>query len=106
MSLLPSRKRRATIIGLGLPIIAGMASQNVLNVVDTAMVGSLGDVALAATGIGGFANFMAVSFIMGLSAGVQAIAARRLGEDRHDILAVALTAGLVLAVVWAIPWAA
>ena len=76
-----------------------MASQNLLNVVDTAMVGSLGDVALAATGIGGFATFMAVSFIMGLSAGVQAIAARRLGEDRHDVLAVALNAGLVLAVV-------
>ena len=54
-------------------------------------------------GIGGFANFMAVSFIMGLSAGVQAIAARRLGEDRHDILAVALNAGLVLAFVWAVP---
>ena len=83
-----------------------MASQNLLNVVDTAMVGTLGDVALAATGIGGFATFMAVSFIMGLSAGVQAIAARRLGEDKHDILAVALNAGLVLALIWAIPWTA
>jgi MATE family multidrug resistance protein len=106
MRLLPSRDRRATIIALGLPIIGGMASQNLLNVVDTAMVGTLGDVALAATGIGGFANFMAVSFIMGLSAGVQAIAARRLGENRHDVLAVALNAGLVLAFVWAIPWTA
>ena len=106
MPLLPTHSRRRTIIGLGLPIIGGMASQNLLNVVDTAMVGSLGDVALAATGIGGFANFMAVSFIMGLSAGVQAIAARRLGEDRHDVLAVALNAGLLLAVVWAVPWTA
>ena len=106
MNLLPSKERRATIIGLGLPIIGGMASQNLLNLVDTAMVGTLGDVALAATGIGGFANFMAVSFIMGLSAGVQAIAARRLGENKHDVLAVALNAGLVLAFVWAIPWTA
>ena len=106
MKLLPAANRRATIIALGLPIIGGMASQNVLNIVDTAMVGTLGDAALAATGIGGFANFMAISFIMGLSAGVQAIAARRLGEGRHDILAVALNAGLILAVIWAIPWTA
>lgn len=106
MTILPSKPRRKQIIALGLPIIGGMASQNVLNVVDTAMVGTLGDVALAATGMGGFANFMAISFIMGLSAGVQAIAARRLGEDKHDILAIALNTGLVLAVAWAIPWTA
>ncbi len=106
MSLLPDPKRRATIIALGLPIIGGMASQNLLNIVDTAMVGTLGDVALAATGMGGFANFMAISLIMGLSAGVQAIAARRFGEGKHDALATALNAGLIIAIVWAIPWMA
>jgi len=104
VNILPPKPRRKAIFALGLPIIAGMLSQNVLNVVDTAMVGTLGDVALAATGLGGFANFMAVSFIMGLSAGVQAIAARRLGENRHDVLAVALNAGLLFAFVWAVPW--
>ena len=106
MTLLPSRDRRATIIALGLPIMGGMASQNILNLVDTAMVGTLGDTALAATGMGGFANFMAISLIMGLSAGVQAIAARRLGEERHDVLAIALNAGLIIAVVWSVPWIA
>ena len=104
MAFLPSKTRRRAIFTLGLPIIAGMLSQNVLNIVDTAMVGTLGDVALAATGLGGFANFMAVSFIMGLSSGVQAISARRLGENRHDVLAVALNAGLLFAFVWAVPW--
>ena len=48
MPLLPLAARRATIVTLGLPIVGGMLSQNVLNVVDTAMVGTLGDVALAA----------------------------------------------------------
>ena len=104
MSWLPAKPRRAQIFALGLPIVAGMLSQNVLNIVDTAMVGTLGDVALAATGLGGFANFMATSFIMGLSAGVQAIAAQRLGENRTDVLAVALNAGLIFAFVWAVPW--
>ena len=47
MAILPSKPRRKQIIALGLPIIGGMASQNVLNVVDTAMVGTLGDIALA-----------------------------------------------------------
>ena len=92
MSWLPSKPRRAQIFALGLPIIAGMLGQNVLNIADTAMVGALGDVSLAATGLGGFATFMATSFIMGLSAGVQAIAARRLGENRTDVLAIALNA--------------
>ena len=39
--------------------------------------------ALAAAGIGGFANFMAMSVILGLATGVQAIASRRLGEGRR-----------------------
>ena len=106
MGLLPPPKRRQRILALGLPIIGGMLSQNVLNVVDTAMVGSLGDIALAATGMGGFANFMAISVVMGLSAGVQAISSRRLGEGNSRILAVALNAGIVLAIVTMTPWMA
>lgn len=106
MKIMPVADRRNTIIALGLPIVGGMLSQNVLNVVDTAMVGALGDVALAATGMGGFANFMAISIIMGLSAGVQAIVARRMGEGNVGSLAVALNAGLILALVVMIPWTA
>jgi len=70
----------------------------VLNWVDTAMVGSLGDAALAASGAAGFANFMAVAFVMGLSSGVQALSARRFGEERLSELAIPLNGGLVLAV--------
>ena len=106
MTLLPVAERRSTIIALGLPIVGGMLSQNVLNVVDTAMVGTLGDIALAATGMGGFANFMAIAVVMGLSAGVQAIVARRMGEGSLDYMASALNAGLVIAVVFMLPWSA
>ena len=69
-----------------------MASQNLLNLVDAGMVGTLGDVALAATGIGSFANFMAVAFVLGISTGVQSMAARRLGEGRDNETAVPSTA--------------
>ena len=98
------RLRTRTIVVLALPIIGGMASQNVLNLVDTAMVGYLGAPSLAAVGMGSFANFMAVAFIMGLSAGVQAIASRRLGEGRRDQTASGLNAGLLIALLVAVPW--
>ena len=89
--------------GIALPIMGGMMSQNVLNLVDIGMVGRLGDSALAATGIGSFSNYLAISFIIGLSAGVQAIAARRLGEGRDSETAVPLNGGLLLALLIGIP---
>jgi len=83
--------------------MGGMMSQNILNLVDIGMVGHLGDTALAATGIGSFTNYLAISFIIGLSAGVQALAARRLGEERHDETAVPLNGGLILALMIGLP---
>jgi len=83
-----------------------MLSQNVLNLVDTAMVGTLGDAALAGVGLGGFANFLFSAFILGLSAGVQAMAARRVGEGRLGETAIPLNGGLLLALGLAVPWSA
>ena len=83
-----------------------MLSQNVLNLVDTAMVGTLGDSALAGVGLGGFLNFLLSAFILGLSAGVQAMAARRVGEGRRDETAIPLNGGLLLALIFAVPWSA
>ena len=83
--------------------MGGMMSQNVLNLVDIGMVGHLGDTALAATGIGSFTNYLFIAFIIGLSAGVQALAARRLGEERTSETAVPLNGGLILAVLIGLP---
>jgi len=102
-ALFPSRSRRRSIWAIALPITGGMMSQNVLNLVDIGMVGHLGDTALAATGIGGFTNYLAISFIIGLSAGVQALAARRLGEERYSETAVPLNGGLFLALLIGVP---
>ena len=96
--------RVRTVLALGLPIIGAMVSQNVLNLVDLAMVGTLGDAAVAAVGIGGFANFLATAFITGLSAGVQAMSARRLGEGRSHETALPLNGALLLALLIGIPW--
>ena len=89
--------RRRRIFRLALPIIGGMISQNVLNLVDTGMVGSLGvDAALAGVGLGSFLNFLLTAMILGLGAGVQAMAARRKGEERLSELAVPLNGALVI----------
>jgi len=103
IKLFPDSERRQRIWGIALPIMGGMMSQNVLNLVDIGMVGRLGDSALAATGIGGFSNYLAISFIIGLSAGVQALAARRLGEGRESETAIPLNGGLILAAIIGIP---
>ncbi len=80
-----------------------MVSQNLLNLVDTAMVGALGSTALAAVGIGGFASYMALAAIIGLASGVQAMVARRIGENRLDETAIPLNGGLFLALIIAVP---
>ena len=102
-NVFPGKERRKQIWLIALPIMGGMMSQNVLNLVDIGMVGRLGDAALAATGIGGYANYLAIAFIIGLSAGVQALAARRLGEGRDQETAVPLNGGLTLALVIGVP---
>lgn len=80
-----------------------MVSQNILNLVDTAMVGSLGDDALAGVGLAGFTTFAAVAFLMGMASGVQAIAARAVGAGQHDRTAIALNGGLLLAALVGLP---
>jgi len=81
-----------------MPVIAGMVSQNVLNLVDTAMVSRLphSNAALAAVGYGGFALFLAQAIILGLSTGVQASAARRKGQGRLEETGHILNAALVI----------
>ena len=93
-----TQTRLNRILGLSLPIIGGMVSQNILNVVDTAMVSRLpnGDAALAAVGLGGFAVYMAQALILGVSTGVQATASRRKGQGRVRDTALSLNGGLAL----------
>ena len=52
--------------------------------------------ALAGVGLGGYTSFIAISMVIGLGAGVQAMVARRKGERDRANYAVPLNAGLVL----------
>jgi MATE family multidrug resistance protein len=98
-----ARSRLKTIMTLALPIIGGMVSQNLLNLIDTLMVSRLGKHALAAVGLASQLNFLSIAFITGLSAGVQAMVARRKGEGREDEAAVPLNGGLLLVLCIGVP---
>ena len=97
------RDRLSAIGALAIPIVGGMVSQNVLNVVDTLMVSRLGAEAVAGVGIGSFFNFLAIALITGMSAAVQATASRRKGEGRDGETAVALNGGLVIVLCIGVP---
>jgi len=100
---LVSRHRSTQIFQIALPIIGGMMSQNILNLVDAAMVGQLGKVELASVGMASFINFVAAAIFMGFSSGVQAIVARRIGEGNQAIAANPLNGALLLILIAAVP---
>jgi len=97
------RDRSSQILQIALPIIGGMMSQNILNLVDAAMVGQLGKVELAGVGLASFVNFVAAAVFMGFSSGVQAMVARRIGEGNESIAANPLNGALLLILIAAIP---
>lgn len=92
------------IIALAFPIIGAMVSQNIFNVIDTAMVATLGDPAIAAVGLGGMVNFASGAFLLAMGAGVQAMSARRLGAGLTTETAVPLNGGLLVSFAVAVPW--
>jgi MATE family multidrug resistance protein len=95
-----SRLKR--IFGLAMPIVAGMLSQNVLNLVDTAMVGRLGPEALAAVGISSMVAFLFLSPVLGVASGVQALSARKKGEAKENETAYSLNNALAYSVICSI----
>ncbi|WP_395373570.1 MATE family efflux transporter [Marinicella sp. W31] len=97
------KARSKEILSISLPIIGGMVSQNILNLVDSAMVGSISATALGAVGLGGFINFMCVAFFLGFGAGVQAMVSRRIGEERIGEAAHPLNGALLILLITAIP---
>src|SRR5690606_8181847 len=103
VSLVPPLDRFRTIVMLGLPIMGGMLSQSLLNLVDAAMVGSLGQAALAGVGLGGYVNFMAIALVMGLGVVVQASAAGRRGHGLVHHSAGRLNDGRLIAALIVLP---
>src|SRR5512139_3516044 len=82
MNLLPDRALSRTVLKISTPAVAGLSSQMVVSVVDTAMVGRLENttVVLAAMGLGLLATWAITSAFSSLATGTHVLAARRAGE--------------------------
>lgn len=100
---MPRMQPRQRILALALPIMGGMLSQSLLNLVDAILVGSLGETVLAGVGVGGYAIFMLSAMITGLSSGVQSQVARRHGAKKYSIRALPLNAAILIAVIVTLP---
>lgn len=107
MNLLPVNNYYKKILQVALPAIAGLSTQMVVSLVDSAMVGRLDEAtyALAAMGIGVLATWALISFFSSLATGIHVIVARKFGEGNflacgntlNNSLLVALLLGIVVA---------
>ena len=74
------------IVGLGTPLIAFFLVQNVVNLVSLAILGRLGDTALAGVGAAGAIFGVVLALLYGVDTGVQAIGSRITGAGRENRL--------------------
>ena len=86
------------ILKMAIPAIAGLATQMVVSLVDTAMVGRLphAEYYLAAMGLGVFATWAVVSFFSSLATGTHVLIARRFGEKDYNGCGHVLNTSLIL----------
>jgi MATE family, multidrug efflux pump len=98
MKILPVDSYYKTILKLALPAIAGLSTQMVVSLTDSAMVGRLDEAtyALAAMGIGVLATWALISFFSSLATGTHVIVARKYGETDYDGCSLALTNSLLI----------
>lgn len=84
-------------------MIIAMLSQSLMSLVDAALVGPIGKNALAVIGAGSSAMLVALALIAGVSSGVQAQVARRIGEGQHQQCAMPVNHGILIAFIFALP---
>jgi len=99
MNLLPHKNYYKKILRVALPAIAGLSSQMVVSLVDTAMVGRLDEAtyALAAMGIGVLATWALISFFSSLATGIHVIVARKYGEADYIGCGITLNNSILIA---------
>jgi len=94
-------ERGIKIFTIGLPIMGGMVSNVVLGLVDTAMVGTLGNAALGAVGLSSFIASIYLGMFFGFSIAVQAMVSRRKGENKPGECGIYLSSALLIIVTMA-----
>ncbi|MBE2281562.1 MAG: MATE family efflux transporter [Ignavibacteriaceae bacterium] len=102
---IPDSNYSKKILALALPVIAGLSTQMLLSLVDTAMVGRLenSEYTLAAMALGLLATWAIVAFCSSLSTGTHVLVARNFGEKNFvackDILYNSFILGILIGMV-------
>lgn len=101
MNLLPVNSYYKKILHVALPAIAGLSTQMIVSLVDSAMVGRLNEAtyALAAMGIGVLATWALVSFFSSLATGTHVLVARNFGSQNYIECGKVLNNSLIIGVV-------
>lgn len=100
MTLLPDRALTLSVLRISAPAVAGLSSQMIVSVAETAMVGRLENtkVVLAALGLGLLATWAITSFFSSLATGTHVLVARRAGEQNPRGAGEVLNSSLFVAV--------
>jgi putative MATE family efflux protein len=100
MNIFPVNNYYKKVLSVALPAIAGLSTQMVVSLVDSAMVGRLEEAtyALAAMGIGVLATWALISFFSSLATGIHVIVARKYGEGDFISCGVTLNNSLLIAI--------
>lgn len=102
---LPQPALAKDVLRLATPVILGMLTFTLLAIVDTVMLGRLGTVQLAASGVAGVLYFAVVFPLSSISVGTQSLVARRFGEGNKVLCGLILHTGLVVCLTLGIPLA-
>ena len=86
---------KKTIWLIAYPIIFGNLAQTLITLTDTAFLGRVSGIALAASMMAGIYYYVYSTLAWGFSMGIQIIVARRLGENRLERIGVIFEHGLV-----------
>jgi multidrug resistance protein, MATE family len=109
MGILPDRPLTRSVLKISAPAVAGLSSQMVVSVFETAMVGRLDNttVVLAAMGLGSLATWAITSIFSSLATGTHVLTARRYGERSYHgagaVLNNSLVLSLFLGIVFGLP---
>ncbi|MGD8777760.1 MAG: MATE family efflux transporter [Ignavibacteria bacterium] len=89
------------ILRIALPAIAGLSTQMLVSLVDTAMVGRLeeAEASLAAMGLGVLATWAFIAFFSSFATGTHVLTARRFGEKNYTRCGEVLNTSLIISLV-------
>ncbi len=96
LSALSRRQLAATIAAMATPVVLGQLSQTLMGLVDTLMVGRLGETQLASVAVATLLFSALAMSIKAIDVAAQTFTARRVGEGRDDEVGAVLTTALTV----------